>query len=144
MKSDIFTRRLLVLISYRLLRWNPNAARSLPLSPSSSSSSSPSRGLTCFLGLPRLPLLPPPALFLSADGGEKKEELITSLMEKGELCQDAAGGGGGREVIFNTFHGNHIFRAAEGVVEEGRLTLTQISSSVSLDCVQSTKIVGSN
>ena len=47
--------------------------------PFHSRSSSPSRGLTRFLGLPRLPLLP---LSLHADGGENKEELITSLMEK--------------------------------------------------------------
>lgn len=40
--------------------------------------------------------------------------MITSLLEKGELCQDVEG-----EIIFNIFHGNHIFRAAEGGEERG-------------------------
>lgn len=44
--------------------------------------------------------------------------MITSLIEKGELFRDVEGGGGGREIIFNVFYGNHIFRAAEGG-EEG-------------------------
>ncbi len=56
---------------------------------------------------------------LQADGGkeERKEELITSLMEKGELCQNVAEEGG-REIIFNICNGSHIVRGTE-MGEEG-------------------------
>lgn len=69
----------------------------------------------------------------------KKEELITSLMEKGELCQDVEEGG--REIILNIFDGNHLQGSRRG--EEGRLTLTQISS-VSLDGVFKDKTICSS
>lgn len=88
-----------------------NAARSLFYSRSSS----PSRGLTRFLGLPRLPLLP---LSLHADGGENKEELITSLMEKESfvrMWREMEGGG----ITFNIFDGYNIVRGAGGGRREG-------------------------
>lgn len=106
--------------------------------------------LALFLSLSRLDPLswppssssPPPSL--RADGGkeERKEELITSLIEKGELCQNVAKEGG-REIIFNIFNGSRIIRGGEAGEEgggrwwrRGRLTLTQISSvSVHERCV---------
>lgn len=66
-------------------------------------------------------------------------------MEKGELCQDVEEGGreGGKSVSIYSM--GIIFRAAGGgrMGEEGRLTLTQISS-VSLDGVFKDKIICSS
>lgn len=133
-KSDIF--RIWSVIHAALLPPLIRPASSLSLSRSSS----PSRGLTRFLGLPRLPLLPLSLSFSALMEG-KKEELITSLMEKGELCQDVEEGG----KSFSIYSMGIIFRAAGWgrMGEEGRLTLTQISS-VSLDGVFKDKIICSS